>query len=97
MRNSSLVRSTVIGIVLVLCGPAFAGSTSVHTPAADRISIGDAAFLATLIAPPKAAMSHRGTLIDDDCIADGQACVLHGTPCCGTDTCKGKFPNTTCQ
>lgn len=31
------------------------------------------------------------------CIDQGQTCVLGGTPCCGTLTCKGKFPNTYCQ
>ncbi len=32
-----------------------------------------------------------------ECVDLGRACVLNGTPCCGTATCKGKFPNTTCQ
>ena len=27
-----------------------------------------------------------------------QTCTLNGTPCCNSsDTCKGTFPNTTCQ
>lgn len=33
----------------------------------------------------------------DDCVSQGQPCILYGTPCCGTYTCKGTFPNTTCQ
>jgi len=33
----------------------------------------------------------------DNCIEQGQACTLYGTPCCGTATCQGTFPNTTCQ
>lgn len=37
------------------------------------------------------------TRVAQSCIAVGQACVLNGTPCCGTATCKGTFPNTTCQ
>ncbi len=31
------------------------------------------------------------------CIEGGLTCVLNGTPCCAPYTCKGKFPNTTCQ
>lgn len=31
------------------------------------------------------------------CIDEGQTCVVHGTPCCGSYECKGTFPNTTCQ
>ena len=34
----------------------------------------------------------------DDCIDCGQACVLHGKPCCGACDCTGgKFPNTCCE
>ncbi len=32
-----------------------------------------------------------------NCIEQGLTCVLNGTPCCAPYTCKGKFPNTTCQ
>lgn len=39
----------------------------------------------------------RPDTVHANCIAEGQTCVLHGTPCCGTFKCKGKFPNTTCQ
>jgi|GEM_PF-2358544 len=32
------------------------------------------------------------------CVEDGQTCVIGGTPCCNSAaTCRGKFPNTTCQ
>ena len=31
------------------------------------------------------------------CIEKDLTCVLNGTACCGPYTCKGKFPNTTCQ
>ena len=31
------------------------------------------------------------------CIEQGLTCILNGSACCGTLTCKGKFPNTTCQ
>jgi hypothetical protein len=31
------------------------------------------------------------------CIGSGQACTLYGTPCCDPYTCRGQFPNTTCQ
>lgn len=31
------------------------------------------------------------------CVELGHTCVIGGTRCCGTATCKGKFPNTTCQ
>ena len=44
----------------------------------------------------RSAMSIRLDMADS-CIEKDQACVLHGTPCCGTLECKGKFPNTTCQ
>lgn len=32
-----------------------------------------------------------------NCIGPGQACVLNGTPCCAGYSCRGRFPNTTCQ
>lgn len=32
-----------------------------------------------------------------ECVEKGQTCILNGTACCGSYTCKGKFPNTTCQ
>jgi hypothetical protein len=41
--------------------------------------------------------SKLGIVVAQDCIDKGQACVINGTPCCGTTTCQGKFPNTTCQ
>jgi hypothetical protein len=31
------------------------------------------------------------------CIEQDLTCILNGTPCCPPYTCKGKFPNTTCQ
>ena len=37
------------------------------------------------------------TTFGQGCIECGQTCVLGGTPCCAPCTCKGKFPNTTCQ
>ena len=33
----------------------------------------------------------------DSCIEKGLTCILNGTPCCGTLTCKGKFPITMCK
>jgi hypothetical protein len=37
-------------------------------------------------------------IVGDQCIAHGETCTLHGTPCCDdADECGGKFPNTICQ
>jgi hypothetical protein len=41
--------------------------------------------------------NERNIILSDSCIEQGQACVLNGTPCCGSYTCQGRFPNTTCQ
>lgn len=49
-----------------------------------------------LHASSNARMS-RLHVAQSQCIADGQTCILYGTPCCGTDICAGPFPNTTCQ
>ena len=35
--------------------------------------------------------------VGQSCIGGGETCTLHGTPCCAPYTCKGRFPNTTCQ
>ena len=36
--------------------------------------------------------------VAQSCIAHNQTCTINGTPCCNsTDSCKGTFPNTTCQ
>jgi hypothetical protein len=47
------------------------------------------------------APAHKNVLhtrVAQSCIAVGQACVLNGTPCCGSATCTGgTFPNTTCK
>lgn len=47
------------------------------------------------------AATHRDVLhtrVAQSCIAVGQACVINGTPCCGSATCTGgSFPNTTCK
>jgi hypothetical protein len=32
-----------------------------------------------------------------NCIDQGLTCILNGTPCCAPYSCKGKFPNTSCQ
>ena len=52
-------------------------------------------------APITYAATHRDVLhtrVAQSCIAVGQACVINGTPCCGTATCTGgTFPNTTCK
>lgn len=33
-----------------------------------------------------------------NCVDSGGTCVIGGTRCCNAaETCKGKFPNTTCQ
>lgn len=38
------------------------------------------------------------TRVAQSCIAHNQTCTINGTPCCNsTDSCKGTFPNTTCQ
>jgi hypothetical protein len=38
------------------------------------------------------------TRVAQSCIAHGGTCVINGTPCCNaSDSCKGPFPNTTCQ
>jgi len=49
------------------------------------------AFAAVATALP----NHRARA--QNCIGPGQACVLNGTPCCGGYSCRGRFPNTTCQ
>ena len=48
---------------------------------------------------PPGAGAEAGPPMDlaQSCIDKGQACVLHGTPCCPPYECKGRFPNTTCQ
>ena len=51
--------------------------------------------------PEDSSQMMREKLLDlaalPECVDEGYACILGGTPCCGTNTCKGKFPNTTCQ
>jgi hypothetical protein len=55
--------------------------------------------------PHAARVSHMVTYKDalhmrvaQSCIAHNQTCTINGTPCCNSsDTCKGTFPNTTCQ
>ncbi|MHB1955018.1 MAG: hypothetical protein ACYCOU_14875 [Sulfobacillus sp.] len=32
-----------------------------------------------------------------NCIGPGETCILNGTPCCAGYSCRGRFPNTTCQ
>jgi len=61
------------------------GSARSFTPA-------PAGVLARL-GPPEAPQGPAG----QSCIQGGQACVLYGTPCCDPYTCRGRFPNTTCQ
>jgi hypothetical protein len=95
-------RLAIIGIIAVmtLAGSGWiaasrAGGPGTAPPAATD-SIAD--LLASLEqhqAPPQ--MSVRRSAVAQSCIAQGQACVINGTPCCGTATCQGKFPNTTCQ
>lgn len=47
------------------------------------------------------ATAHKDVLhtrVAQSCIAHNGTCVINGTPCCNaTDSCKGTFPNTTCQ
>jgi uncharacterized protein (UPF0333 family) len=47
------------------------------------------------------APAHKNVLhtrVAQSCIAHNGTCVINGTPCCNaTDSCKGPFPNTTCQ
>jgi len=47
------------------------------------------------------ASTHKNVLhtrVAQSCIAHGGTCVINGTPCCNaSDSCKGPFPNTTCQ
>ena len=47
------------------------------------------------------APAHKDVLhtrVAQSCIAHGGTCVINGTPCCNaSDSCKGPFPNTTCQ
>jgi hypothetical protein len=38
-----------------------------------------------------------GQQYGQSCIQKGQTCTRFGTPCCDPYTCKGAFPNTTCQ
>jgi hypothetical protein len=72
--------------------------------AADRADSRDAAAVTqtrlTTVAAAGSAQSvlrARADALNASCIESGQTCTLHGTPCCGAYTCKGKFPNTTCQ
>jgi hypothetical protein len=93
-----VVRLAAVGMALVLCGPTFAAPKGWPALKLGHIATVSATPLSNFVAPPgDAAINHRPTLAQDQCIADGQTCTLNGTPCCGTEKCKGTFPNTTCQ
>jgi hypothetical protein len=97
-----IYRLAIVGIIaaMTLVGAGWVGASQAGESGAPRLVARDsvAHLLASLElhrAPPQ--MSVRGSAVAQSCIAQGQACVINGTPCCGTATCQGKFPNTTCQ
>lgn len=88
-----------ITIAAALClTAATAVALAAYAPAPNSVS-------PTLAAMPQAAritpmVSYKSALhlAQNQCIAHGQTCTVNGTPCCNsTDSCKGTFPNTTCQ
>ncbi|HUZ34591.1 MAG TPA: hypothetical protein VMV19_21180 [Xanthobacteraceae bacterium] len=97
-----IYRLAIIGIIaaMTLVGSGWipasqAGAPGTAPPVATDSIVHLLASLESHQAPPQ--MSVRGGAVAQSCIAQGQACVINGTPCCGTATCQGKFPNTTCQ
>ncbi len=76
---------TLLGIVFIGLGSmAMANDSNATNSAAYLQKIYDTTQIYHLAALPQ-------------CVDPGQTCVIGGTPCCGSNTCKGEFPNTTCQ
>ena len=95
MRNWKTI-TIAVGLCLTA---ATAVAFAAYTPAPDSASpaLADVPQVAriTHMASHKDAVHVR---VAQSCIAHGGTCTLGGTPCCNSgDTCKGPFPNTTCQ
>ncbi|HUC60862.1 MAG TPA: hypothetical protein VMF53_02810 [Alphaproteobacteria bacterium] len=90
-----------VGILVALAGTGWVAMPRANEPIAapSALTVPSRTLPASLDwHRPKGPMSVPGDRVSgNDCIPSGQACVLNGTPCCGTLTCKGNFPNTTCQ
>ncbi len=89
----SFVAASIGG--LVTCpGGAAAEETS---------SLADLKAVASVVAPSSITTGPRTRGFSarkaqlPQCVEKDQACTIGGTPCCNNLTCKGRFPNTTCQ
>jgi hypothetical protein len=92
MRNWKIVGVVSVAILAATVMASTYAPTSTYAPS----------IAALPLAPRISYMStHKDTLhmrVAQSCIAHNQTCTLNGTPCCNSsDTCKGSFPNTTCQ
>jgi hypothetical protein len=94
-----IIATAALGLVMACALP---GSAR-----ADDATVAETQFGATLVASPPVergalwdrllGQRDRGVVIGQNCIAHGQTCTLYGTPCCAPYSCRGRFPNTTCQ
>ena len=93
MRNWRIL-SLVSAILLVIAAAAYSLSPT-KAAVASVSAAAPSSQNANLSHVPLGGMSR---VAQSQCIDHGQTCTINGTPCCqSTDSCTGKFPNTTCQ
>lgn len=88
----------VLAIALVMSGIACAASSAAMAADRPASTPGRLTMLAPLASMQRAApnASIRKAQLPQ-CVQKDQACTVNGTPCCDGLSCKGRFPNTTCQ
>lgn len=87
-------------IAAALClTAATAVALTAYTPAPSSVSPTLAAMPQAARIAPMISYAHAPHMrVAQSCIAHNQTCTINGTPCCNSsDSCKGPFPNTTCQ
>jgi hypothetical protein len=97
MRNRTVMGMAGAAVLATVA------ATVGYASASNAVSAGSSPIFTTLprTGPITAMAAHRDALhtgAAQSCIAHGQTCTINGTPCCNSkDSCKGTFPNTTCQ
>jgi hypothetical protein len=95
MRNWKTITIAVALCLTAATAVAFAAYTPAPGSASPALAEVQQAARITHMASHMDALHTR---VAQSCIAHGSTCTLGGTPCCNSgDTCKGPFPNTTCQ
>lgn len=94
LKHCAIVLAFVSAAAISM--PAWADDATTGVPAKATNAAAEASDIFKVKPSPAANATPRMNFVQS-CIGQGRVCVLNGTPCCNPYSCKGPFPNTSCQ